>query len=412
MSRPDTRAAVAPSLDDGGRRSRAAGQVGTGPTRRGRRWPWLLVTLVALVIVVAVGAPPRDVPFDPDGIGPSGLRGVVDLLRAVDVEVVVDLEPPADHRTRALLPVDQLGPERRARWESWVEAGGTLVVAGRGSPLTQDLDAVVDPFGGFGTTVRPLDCAPTPREQGLDIDLAAVGAVAQQRWDGFGVPPDAAGCGALDDGIAWLVARARGAGTVVALGSVDALTNQHLDAQDNAVLVAALLGPAPGDRVVVVPRPPVGQGQTGILDLVAPRVWQGLIVLLVALVLGLVAVGRRLGRPVPESLPPVVAAAELASSVAALLQRAGDRQTAATRLRQDTRERVRLDLGLPATTPGHQLVEVAAARAGIPIDLAVRALDDAPVPDDTALLAVARAGRELEEALRSPRGTPPDTATA
>jgi len=348
--------------------------------------------LAAAAIVVAIGAPPSDVPYDPDGVGPMGLRGVVDLLSAVDVEVTIALDPPDDTDVRAFVPVDLLTSQRHEAWQDWVRRGGTLVVAGQGSPL-HDLDGVGDPLGGFGVTERPLACdAP-----GLDLD--AVDRVAQSSWPGLTVPGDATGCLEVDDGFAWLVVRSAGDGTIVALGGAEAFTNGLLDRADNAVLAGALLGPAAGDRLVIVPRPPVGEGDTALLDLVAPRVWQGLLVLAVAVVLALIALGRRLGQPVAERLPPVVAAAELAGSVGDLLQRAGDHDAAARRLRADARAVVVRTLGLPASTPPQRLVELAVARSTLTPEAAAGALMDAPVADDDALVEVARRVHEVRARL-------------
>lgn len=360
--------------------------------RRTRRWPWLVVAAVSLVVVAVLSAPASDVPFDPDGVGPEGLRGVVDLLRAVDVEVAVSLEPPEDTATRVFVPVDRLGTDRREALRSWVRDGGTLVVAGTTSPL-HELVGVNDPLGGFGTTERELTCDP-------EALIGPVGEVAQQGWDGLQVPPEADGsCVELEEGIAWLVTRPEGRGRIVAIGSPDVFVNARLGRADNAVLAAALLGPAPGDRLVIVPRPPVGEGDTALLDLVAPRVWQGALVLLVALLVGLIARSRRLGPPVPEALPPVLAAAELAVSVGELLQRAGDRDTAARRLRADARRSTARALGLAADLDAEDLAVLAAERTGVDARLAVTALADSPVPDDHSLVAIARAVHVLRSRL-------------
>ncbi len=353
-------------------------------SRRSRRWPWLVAAAASLVVVAVLSAPASDVPYAPDGVGPDGLRGVVDLLRSVDVEVVVSLDPPGDAATRVFVPVDRLGTDRREALLAWVRDGGTLIVAGTTSPL-HDLVGVDDPLGGFGTTERELACDP----DGL---VGPVEQVAQPAWNGLQVPAEADGsCGEIDDGIAWLVVRSEDQGKIVAIGSPDVFVNARLGRADNAVLAAALLGPAPGDRLVVVPRPPVGEGDTSLLDLVAPRVWQAGLVLLVALLVGLIARARRFGPPVPESLPPVLPASELAVSVGELLQRAGDRDTAARRLRADARRRTARALGLAVDLDAEDLAVLAARRTGTDARLTLTALTDTPVPDDQTLVGIARA---------------------
>lgn len=371
----------------------------TSTTPRRRRWLVVVGGLALLAGIIAVGAPPDETPYDPAGVGPTGLRGVVDLLRAVDVEVEVSAGLPPDTDTRVFVPVDQLGEQRRSELLDWVRAGGTLVVAGRTSAL-HGLVGVSDPLGGLGVTSRALACGGQ-----LDpLDLGVVGEVANRSWDGLQVPAGAAACGLDDDGFAWLVVMEEGDGHVIALANVEPLTNHLLARADNAVLAAALLAPGPGQRVHVVPRPAVGEGDTDLLDLIAPQVFQGLLVLLVATLLGLVAVGRRLGPPVAERLPPVVAAAELATSLGGLLHRAGDRPATAARLRHDARAVAAQRLGLPLGSAPPVLVEHLVVRTGIDAALARLAMFDDPVSDDGDLLAVARAARQVRAHLDADAG--------
>lgn len=371
---------------------------------RGRRvrlalaWAGGLVVLVAAALVA--GAPAEDVPLDPTSPGPNGLLGVVEVLDELGVEVVVSLDPPNDTAARVFVPLDLLGAERRDALLEWARAGGTLVVAGADERLHGLVPTGASLTDRIGAVGRPPDC---------DLPaLADVDEVVHAQWDTLRVPEDEEVVACFGDAeMAWLVVRSEGDGTIVALGSAAPFANRALDEGDNAVLAAALLGPAPGDRLVVVPRPGVGEGDQRLVDLIAERVWHGLALLLAAVLLAVVWRARRLGRPVPENLPPVVPSAELARSIAELLHRAGSRQGAAERLRADARSIALRVLGVPASTPPSTLASLAAERLDIDLATAQRALIDDAVGDDDELMGVARAVRLVDAACR--RWTKPDS---
>jgi hypothetical protein len=371
-------------------------------TRRSRTVQLLLgaVGLLALVLsVFLLGPPVGGLPLDPDSVAPDGLRGVVEVLEELDVDVTVALTPPDDPGTRALVPVDRLDADARTAWSEWVEDGGELVVADPGSPL-HDL-APVGSDQLFGRSARAPDC---------DL-LPEVGEVLHSDWEGIEVPDGATACFPVGDDGAWLVRTARGEGAVIVLGSAAPLTNGLLDQADNAVLAAALLGPAPGARLVVIPRPdevPAGEG--GLLALVPDGVWQLLALLVLALLLAVLWQGRRDGVVVGESLPPVLPSAELARSLAGLLQRAGDRADAAERLRRGNRRTVARTLGMaPDAAPATLLHEVL-RRSAVAQEDAEVALLPGEVDDDAGLVAVAAAGRrlraDLTRAPSEPTGPP------
>jgi hypothetical protein len=355
-------------------------------TRRIPRWA-IAVAMIALLVVAAIiaGPPASEAPLDPASTARDGLRGVQELLQGTGAQVEVSLDPPVDTSTRGFVPLDRLPARDRETWLEWTRGGGTLVVADPGSPLHG-----LDPGAGAGLAGA---LGATPRLPACDLPaLAAVGEVVHTGWRGFVVPTDGTGCFPVgDEGDAWLVVRPEGAGNVIALGSADPFTNGRLDRGDNAVLAAALLAPAPGDRVVLVPRPAVGEGDTTLLDLVPTRTWRGLSILLVALVLGVLWRSRRLGLPVADRLPPVVPAAELARSVAGLLQRARSRDGAAGQLRASARREVADRLGAATATTPDDLVDLVVARTAVERPIAHLGLVDAPVDDDRALVEVARA---------------------
>jgi len=327
--------------------------------RRGRLRGRLAVVVAAVLLVAAAvvaGPGGSDEPFDPDGVGPLGLRGLVETLDRNDVFIDVSLEPPVDTSTTLFVPVDRLSTSRREALLAWVADGGRLVVADAGSPL-HELSATP---AGFVDTIGA-----TTRDPACDL-LPDVADVTHAAWIGFEVPDEARDvCFPLGEDHAWLVSTPHGRGEIVALGSAEVFTNGLLDADDHAVLAAALLAPAPGDRVQVVPRPELGEGETTLLDLVAPQVWHGLGALLAAVVVAALARGRRLGRPVPERLPPVLPSIELTNSLAHLLQRAGRPDAAAERLRSDARAIVATAVGLPIDSDPARLADAAEGRLGV-----------------------------------------------
>jgi hypothetical protein len=367
-------------------------------TRRTRAIRWAGVAAgVALVLSVIVVGPPgtADVPLDPDSAAPGGLLGVVQLLEDLGVEVDQGLAPPADRTTRVFVPIDLLNDARREALLAWTADGGTLVVADPRSRL-HDLEPTGAPFSDLvGASGRPPAC-PLPA-------VAQVETVEHAGWTGLTVPAGATGCFPLGDDTAWLVVTAHGQGTVVVLGSAAPLVNGGLDRADNAVLAAALLGPAPGDQLRIVPRPPVGDGDVPVgellLDLLPPGAGRFTVLLLLAVVALVVWRARRLGAPVSEDLPPVLPSAELAHSLADLMQRAGGRQDAADRLRRGARADAARALGVPTSTPAPLLVDVVTARTATHTAVAERALIDGVVEQDDGLVALARATATVRRAV-------------
>ncbi|MFO7960189.1 MAG: DUF4350 domain-containing protein [Nitriliruptoraceae bacterium] len=363
------------------------------PVRRRRPTQLLLaaVGLAALVLSVFVlGPPTTGLPLDPTSVAPDGVRGVVELLEALEVDVAIDAERPRSLGTRAWLPVDALDADAREAWGAWVEEGGHLVVSDPTSELHDLTRLGSDQLIGRGD--RRPDCD----------RLADLGAVRQGDWQGLEVPAGAQGCFPIGQEGAWLVELDRGAGRLTVLGSTEPFTNALLDAADNAVLAAALLGPAPGERLVVIPRPSEPAETGGLLALIPTGVWQLLALLVLALLLAVVWQGRRDGVVVAESLPPVLPSAELARSLAGLLQRSGDRADTAERLRRGYRRRASRTLGLSPDLDPAALAHEVARRTAVTREDAEVALLPSPVHDDAGLVALAAAGHRLRRDLTHP----------
>jgi hypothetical protein len=368
-----------------------APEVRRGRRRRGAAWATVVVVLV--LVGLAGGPPTTQEPLDPRSTAPDGLHGLLALAEEMGGQVDIATDLPSDTSTRLLLARDDLSAAEREELEGWIEDGGVAVVADPGSPV-HDLEPGAPSLADLvGERSRAPDC---------DVAaLAEVAAVTHGSWSGFEVSEvdDAAACFGVDDEVAWLVLQPRGQGALVSLGSPAPLLNRSLDRGDNAVLAAALLFPDPGTSLRVLESGAAGEGAE-VADLVPPRVVAGLALLLLAAVVAVLAIARRLGRPVEERLPPTVPTAELARSLGDLLQRAGRREAAAGRLRDEARTALGRQLG--TGLPPEALVERAVARLDVPHEVAARALLDQPVPDDRELAAVAEAVAGLHDRLRAP----------
>lgn len=366
-----------------------------GPVRRA--WPIAAGIVVVGALVVILGPTGGGPALDPDSAGGDGLLGLVLLLEELEVEVEVGLEPPGDIDTTVFVPLDLLGEERRERFLDWARAGGTLIVAGEtrfhdredlGTPLQEV----------FGPAARTVGCdAP---------ELDVVGEVRHDGWRDLGDDDGDLRCFPSPDAGGWLLLSELGAGQLTILASADPFTNAWLGQADNAVLATALLGRAPDHTLQVVPRPPAGERDVGLLDLVAPGVWRALLLLTVAVVVLVVARSRRLGPPVEERLPPVLPSGELARSLAGLTARAGDRQGAAARLRSRARQRASSVLGLPSNADDQLIIQRLAAVTSVSDGDAALALRDQRIADDAALVEVARAVAVVLDRLEHPTAGP------
>jgi len=365
-----------------------------------RAWPILTGIVVIGALVVMLGPSGAGPALDPDSPGGDGLLGLVLLLEALDVEVEVSLEPPGDTDTTVFVPLDLLGEQRRERFLEWARSGGTLVVAGQtrfhdredlGTPLEES----------FAPAARPVGC-----------DVAALEVVDEIRHDGWRDLGDDEGdvrCFPSADGGGWLLLSDLGAGRLTILATADPFTNAWLGQADNAVLATAVFGRAPGDALQIVPRPPAGERDVGLLDLVAPGVWRALLLLTIAVLILVVAASRRLGPPVEERLPPVLPSGELARSLAGLTARAGDRYGAATRLRERARHRATHVLGLPSNAADQLIIDRLTMVTSVPGEDVELALRDQRVPDDAALVDVARAVAVVLDRLEHPTAATAET---
>lgn len=348
-----------------------------------------------LLAVALLGRPPNDgPPLDPRSDGPLGTSALVSLLEGLGAEVELSVGLPDGRDDVALLLADRLDEEQTDAVLTWVRQGGTLVVTDPSSSLVPPSLGAIDPLA-------PVD--PEDLERGIcTLDaLAGVEVVdggAATRFDtGLG---HGTCLGSRD--FAFVVATAEGDGDVVAVGGAAFATNDRLAEQDNAVLAAGLLAPAPGTTVRFVEPPiPAGGGDKTLYELVSDGVRRGGLQLGIAFVLYAAWRALRLGRPVREDQPVAIAGSELVSATGRLLARGRSPGAAAEVLREGLRKALRARLGVPVHTSPDDLAHLVAERSGLDLERALAAVGDHPVTTDDELVVVAQAVSSVhQEVLR------------
>jgi hypothetical protein len=379
--------------------------------RRGRATVALVLVALAVVLLVliALAAPATrndGDPLDPTSTSATGTKAAVELAGRLgaDVEVVSDI--PADDVDVALMFEDLTADAVVGDLQDWVAAGHTLVIADPASQLTPPAELEgVDPFED-SASIANLSCDAN-RPEGLD-DLAvleAFGTVAR-----FEVPAGARSC--FDDGTgAVVVVEQLGDGLLVSVGTPWVFTNDALDQGDNAGLFAALAVPDPGTRLAILVagpelEPAASDGSLGL----PTGVVLGLAQLIVAFVVYCLFRARRLGKPVPEDPPVVIAGSELVRAVGGLLEHTGARDRAATSLRRSARRRLAGAFGLPAAAGSDAVVSAVSARTALDRERLSVALSDGPVADDGALAALSRELDDIVAAALGRASAPPPEA--
>lgn len=335
----------------------------------------VVVVLAAIVWVARPGV--SGTPLDPRGTDQVGTAAIIETVRELGTPVDITGRVPDDATTIVVL-ADRLDEQVRDDIRAHVRAGGRLVLLDPGSPLNP---------------LEPQDGFVVPTAATLDASCPLLDNVAptvhSDRWLPLAAPPEAVAQCYPVDGQHGLVIVPVGDGEIAVTGAADALVNREIATNDHAQLAVALLAPEPGQPVAVVWDATVGAGDVALFDLLPDGVVRGFWILVVAAVVGAIAVGRRHGPPVPERLPVRVPASELVLAIGELLGRGGHRDAAAARLRADLRDEVAHLLHVGPDTDAEVLVELVTRRiATVDQDEVRTALLDAPVPNDAALLAV------------------------
>jgi hypothetical protein len=362
--------------------------------------------VAATVLAVLTSSPDNTTPLDPDNAGADGTRAVARVLERNGVEVEVarsaaDLEDTAVDAATSVVVVlpDFLGPSTAQRLLEHTAASPNVLVVGVGPSSVDFFDADLELRRTALGEGRAADCS-DPLLDGLRIEVdqaftyggdGAVGAIGAEAADD---------CFADDDGA--VVTRLRPGLQLV--GAEGVLTNDEVRRADNAAVALRLLGTH--DRLVwYVPSLSdlAPDDAVTLSSLLPPWVAPGLWVITLAAVALVLWRGRRLGPLSVEPLPVVVRAVETTRSLGWLYRRTGDRAHAANALREATRRRLAMRLGLPGRTDAETtaaLLAQVAARSGRSEHEVSRVLDPyrsalAPT-DDRALIDLARELDELD----------------
>ncbi len=276
----------------------------------------IVAIMVALVIVSAFGSDQAvDGPPGSSFVTTSlGAAGLYETLEDLGADVVRNRQPISGDNLSGvdtLMALEVGGmfydPFERAAIRNAVESGLTLVTSG--PPNAELLDRVV------GTV--PEWIPSTPRDGRLTI---GTGMFTAPRFGvfapGSGLPLVVAGDRHL------VVVFTVGEGRVVLFSDTASVGNQGLGLFDNAEIAVGQVGLG----TVMFDEFRHGfteQGTTGLLD-AAPQSWSNTLRLLgVALVIALIAYGRRFGPPEPQGRSFVPSRRQLIDSVAASLRRTG-----------------------------------------------------------------------------------------
>lgn len=366
-----------------------------------------VVVVVAVVLALITGVRPTNLSLDPDDAGPHGGLALVEVLRqhGVDVSVVrsseqlTRLEGPA---TLVLGNPEYLGEvaAERVRWASG--GGGVRVV------LVMPTAAAMSQLGYpikvlSGSSPDPLTgrCATTAVAEGDRIGAVSPRLVPATGATGCFPYPVPNGVTVGSSGYAMVTIPANGRQPeIIAAGLGEALSNQQILDADNAGVAVRLLG---NTSRLVWYQPDITDlgATTSTVDPWPAWQWPAAWVVGLAFVLFAVAIGRRLGRLVPEPLPVVVKASETTEARARLYQRTHDRGRAATILRYGTIRRLRRRLGSDAPagalTAEASLIARASDATGLPPTLVADWLAGPLPASDDALIQFSQHLADLEE---------------
>jgi hypothetical protein len=363
---------------------------GAGPTGVGTRWRGATVWVVFAALVIGLGAlagsgKSAGPALDPNSASPQGAKALNLLLQQLGAGVDQVTGPPVvGSGGTAFMLQDRLDAAGDRQLIQWVRAGGTLVATDPAIVLNFAAPARRPGPGGLVAVQGsiPTDCS-IPAVRG-------VGAIDPAGGITLRPAPGATGCFFASDAGAFLVVQPLGAGELVLLGGPDLWTNAELAKDDNSVLAANLLAPtATSPRVQWIVGLRAGGGHQSLLQLMPPRVKEGLVQLLVALVVLALWRARRLGRPVIETPVVELPGSELVVAVGNLLQQGGRYDDAAGILRATLHRGIVDQLGVSPVAPPDVVATVVAARTGLDRDMILATVAGPPPTADGELVALA-----------------------
>ena len=338
---------------------------------RGRRIDPLAVTgivlLVLTIALAAIGARPADQDhgltasvYDEGGGGAATLRRLIDAMGIRTTTVEGDRFAPqvADESVLFILrPTELMTVQDVAAVRTYVDAGGTVVIAHDFEPLIEPLLAGFDiGFGAaaasqtFHVTGALFGAPPAHEIQSLAGRELRLGGA----WDPVGT-----------DGQAPTVAmRTEGRGTIVVIGTSTPFLTESIGNADNARFAVALAAAAfTAHGAVAFDEYHHGVHPAPDILAVVERTWPGRALLFVGVVLfAYVALtGRRLGPPTPLDPRPPRSSLEYVRGFAGLVRRSGRQEIVRDRLLRELHQGLARRAGLDPATPFDRLVTQLAA---------------------------------------------------
>jgi hypothetical protein len=370
----------------------------------------VVVAVAAVVLALISGIRPEARPLDPDDAGPRGSLAVVEVLRQHGVEVSVVRS--ADRLSRSDGPAtlvlgnaDYLGDvaAQDFRWAAGGGAGIRVVLVLPTAAALAQLGYPIRVLPGSSSDPLTARCATIPAADGDTIGPVSprlIPPVGATSCFPYWVPADVT---EGSSGYAMVTIPAKGTQPeIVAVSFGEALSNQKILEADNAGVAVRLLG---GTQRLVWYQPDVTDRTPG-ADTIDPWPawqWPAAWVLGLAFVVFAIAIGRRLGRLVPEPLPVVVMASETTQARARLYYRTHDLARAATILRHGTIRRLRRRLGADppagssALSADPSLIAHTADATGLPPTVVAERLAGAVPTSDSDLIKLSQNLADLEE---------------
>jgi hypothetical protein len=362
-----------------------------------------LILLGSLLLALLTAGGPAGL-LDPRAPDRSGAKATAALLRdqGVRVNLVQTTDAAvaaADADTTLLVTFsERLG---RAQLRRLRDTAADLVVV---APSIDALHVLTPELAGEGTAPveeREPACESVLAGRAGSAELGGALYTAEAAAEG-----EAVLCYATGGAAPLVVLHTPGRSRAV-VGTATPFTNDRLDDAGNAALALGLLGirerlawylPSIGDPDALAG----AGGRRDLVELIPAGVIAGALQALVAVVLLALWRARRLGPVVAEPLPVVVRAAEAVEGRARLYRRARARPSASAALREATRTRLVVALGLPAAAAPAAVVDAVARRAGRPPGTVADLLYGGPPTDDSALVRLADRLDATEREVRRP----------
>ncbi len=350
-----------------------------------RRWLfWVVIGVVALLVafisLATAGSVGDAEPLDPESPAPGGTMALAEVLRdqGVDVTVARSLDEARgavdDRAETTLVLYDSALYLDETKLREAVGLADTVILL---DPVYSQLKAVAPELAQAGSVSETLDA---------DCSVAAVerAQTVSGSGGGFRVIDDEAQaitCLGSGDGVYSLVELPRDGGRLIALGAVDALTNEIIVEQGNAAFALGLLGQH-DNLVWYLPSFDDVEAAESLSDLTPPWVTPVIVLLFITGLAAAIWRGRRFGPLVIENLPVTVRSSETMLGRARLYSRSSSRLRALDSLRIGTIQRLAAACGLPRVATVDEVVAAVAGLTGAqPADIRRLLVDDHPQTD-------------------------------